>query len=294
MYFFIKSTVCVSLLFVFYKLFLERQKMHQFNRFYLLAMLLMAIIFPNLKIYMESPIENISNISTIQNNTYFTYFFYLYIIVTSFLLVRFIKSLVTILKRIFKNKHIKKYKNVSLILLDEKILPHTFLSYVFLNKEDYKSKNIAQELYTHEYTHAIQKHTIDVLFTELFQIVFWFNPLTHLITKAIKLNHEFIADECVIATHKNQYSYQNMLLDLATFHKSNILTSNVNYSLTKQRFLMMNKRTSSVLKRIIQITVVPLFTLVFLLIADITTNKEEHHHNEEHRSYTESSLKEHE
>ncbi|WP_158091341.1 M56 family metallopeptidase [Tenacibaculum holothuriorum] len=270
--------------------------MHQFNRMYLLLILLVAIIVPNLVISIESPIVNINGISTIENNTFLNsivpYLFFVYLGVSSLLLIRLIKSLIAIFKQIHNNQQIKEANGTTLVLIEEKILPHTFLKYIFINKEDYLSNKITNELYTHEFTHANQKHTIDVLFAELFQIVFWFNPLSFFITKAIKLNHEFIADESVISIHNNQSAYQNMLLDVATIYNTNILTSNVNYSLTKLRFLMMGKKTSSLLKRIVQVAVIPFLIFVFLLVIDIS-HSDEHRENGEHNNHIENSTREH-
>ncbi len=50
----------------------------------------------------------------------------------------------------------------------------------------------------HEEAHASQKHSLDILFVELLQIIFWFNPLFYFIKRSIKLNHEFLADRAVL------------------------------------------------------------------------------------------------
>jgi beta-lactamase regulating signal transducer with metallopeptidase domain len=46
--------------------------------------------------------------------------------------------------------------------------------------------------------HVEQKHTLDVLVTEIVCIVNWFNPFAWLIKKAVRENLEFIADDAVI------------------------------------------------------------------------------------------------
>jgi hypothetical protein len=101
-----------------------------------------------------------------------------------------------------------KYKNATLVLVDEKTLPHTFLNHIFVNFDDYNQRTIEDELYTHELVHVTQKHTLDILFIELLITIFWFNPLLYLYKKAIQLNHEFLADQKVVESYNNVPFYQ--------------------------------------------------------------------------------------
>ena len=78
------------------------------------------------------------------------------------------------------------------------------------------------------------------------QIVFWFNPLLILYKKAIKLNHEFLADEAVNNQFNSVIYYQNLLLKIASDKTNIALASNINYLITKKRFLMMAKKQSPI------------------------------------------------
>ena len=78
------------------------------------------------------------------------------------------------------------------------------------------------------------------------QIVFWFNPLLVFYKKAIKLNHEFLADEAVNKQFGSVKSYQNLLLDFASHKNTVALASNINYLITKKRLLMMTKKESPI------------------------------------------------
>jgi hypothetical protein len=101
-----------------------------------------------------------------------------------------------------------------------------------------------QQLLLHEFTHANQRHSYDIMFIELLKIVFWFNPIFILYKKAIQLNHEFLADDGVLTyTHINLKAYQHLLLSKAGFSHTLNLTSNFNYSITKKRLIMMNQTT---------------------------------------------------
>ena len=57
-------------------------------------------------------------------------------------------------------------------MIDDRILPHTFWNYIFINKSDYEHQKIEQELFNHELTHVTQKQTLVFLIIEVFQIIF--------------------------------------------------------------------------------------------------------------------------
>src|SRR5690606_41992851 len=56
------------------------------------------------------------------------------------------------------------------LLLSENVIPHTFFNYIFLNKKQFEKGEIPSEVMLHEQTHAIQKHSLDVIFVEFLQI----------------------------------------------------------------------------------------------------------------------------
>ncbi len=277
--FIIKSIVCSALLYAVYVIFLEKQKMHQFNRFYLLSIPIFSIVLPNLVIHTESevisPLNYISNVAldSFQLVDYMNYIIGVYTIVVVVLSYRFLIVLQSVLRTIKENPKIN-YNTSTIVLLKENILPHTFLGYVFVNKETYESQEIGDELLTHELTHVGERHTIDILLVELFHIIFWFNPIVVLLKKSIRLNHEFIADDAVINTFEDTIEYQHILLTLATWDNSNGLTSNLNYSLTKKRFSMMVKKSSNLRMNITRFSIIPILMLFVFLFANTSVSEE--------------------
>ena len=184
--YFIKPGLCLALLLAFYHLVLEREKMHQFNRFYLLGSVLFSFLAPLYNIYIETVPNTLGtttslitdstiNVNTVKEINYTQYLFVGYAIVAIILLIRFTKNLFDIFLKIKQHQKIKTEK-ATLVLVDDAISPHTFWNYIFINKEEYNSNKIETELYTHELTHALQKHTFDILLIELLQIIFWINP----------------------------------------------------------------------------------------------------------------------
>jgi len=275
--FIIKSTIALCVLLGAYHLLLEKEKFHQFNRFFLLMSLLISFVIPFVTIEI---IEKVANIPT--NNVvipgqitaqiieeklpiHIVLAWFLYVAVTLFLLFRFIQNLYELIRKTNSAATVK-YQNAKLVLLKEKTLPYTFWNTIFINEEDYKNKKIEKELFTHELIHVNQKHSLDILLIEIIKTVFWFNPIFIFYKKAIQLNHEFLADEKVVRSHHNVSFYQNLLLEKANQSPIYYLASNLNYYVTKKRLIMMTTTTSVSRGLFKKTLLLPLLTgLVYLL-----------------------------
>jgi len=143
----------------------------------------------------------------------------IYLFVTIALFFRFLRNILSLIKR--KRHGIKlHYQDVGIILINEKITPHSFGKNMFINKDDYKDGKIVEEILIHERSHIKQRHYIDIIFIELLIIFFWFNPIIYLYRNRIKLNHEFLADNTVIRNKKNIIYYQTLLIRMADQKKT--------------------------------------------------------------------------
>ncbi|WP_055394615.1 M56 family metallopeptidase [Flagellimonas eckloniae] len=280
----LKTFACLAVFLVFYRLLLEKESIHKFKRFYLLGGIIVSFIIPSLVFveYVEpaltsntifpvsyeeySPIinEQPKDINTLNWSLILWSVYGLGIVGFGF---RFFRHLFQILKRIKNNPKIKQ-NFITKVLLREKMPPHTFFSFIFLNKRNFESNTIPKEILTHEETHARQYHSVDVLFIELLQVVFWFNPLIYLFKKSIKLNHEFLADRAVIEEERDTVNYQNTLLSYLSHeslkkYQSTGMSNSINYSSIKKRFTIMKKRTS---KKAVLLRTLLLFPVCALLL----------------------------
>ena len=289
--FLIKSAISLGVLLLAYHFLLEKEKMHQFNRFYLLFSLVFSFVIPFITIEViqkiatpiiqkNSPIQiNKESIVFVSETNYLPIILWsIYGLVTLFLTIRFVRNIMKIITKKNSNTRIE-YKNAQLVLLKEEVLPHTFLNYIFMSEMDYNNQKIEAELFSHELTHVSQKHTFDVLFIEFLKTIFWFNPIFIFYKKAMQLNHEFLADEKVVNYYNNIPFYQNLLLSKANENQPFYLASNLNYLLTKKRLIMMTKTTSKKTALLKKATLIPLlmslvFSICTKVVAQETTDKE--------------------
>ena len=206
-----KIIVCSSIFIAVYYLFMEKEKMYRFNRFYLLSSLLLSYVIPFITITIEAPetkaetnppliieeaAQQINFIQPVQESfNWMNILWAVYILITLFLLI---KSILALLK-INRTKGEKRiYQNYNMVLTKDDVSPFSFWNTIYLGKSYIKNGTVDPRIFLHEKSHLDQKHSIDLIITELFRIFTWFNPIVFLYKKAIISNHEFLADESVL------------------------------------------------------------------------------------------------
>ncbi|WP_051664138.1 M56 family metallopeptidase [Dyadobacter crusticola] len=284
----IKSVLCSGILIAVYHLFLEREKMLRFNRGYLLLALLFSLGIPlvSFEIKPETPLEPVAAafpvilkqmqdtaalspvISATENNAapdFMQYVLFAFEGIGLLLLVRFLINVIAILKL---KSHCRRipFSGAKLVLVPQDIVTYTFLDNIFIPKKSFENKQIRSEILTHELAHARQMHSVDILFIELVHALMWFNPFLLFYKKAIRLNHEFLADEAVLKEFSDVKSYQLLLLDSVLQKQFPGLISSFNYSITKKRLAMMTKLRNlnrQYLKQAVAVLLSMVLTIVF-------------------------------
>jgi len=256
----VKSFLLLGVLYGLYKLLLENEKTHRFNRFFLLFALVFGLTAPLIS-FEVSPEQSIAGIkmqqmerlgnapaeavsksveSAIISEPATTATSEIapgtpaesgWSMSTTDILLG-LYGLITLFLLIrfagglieirtkIKNGSHKKIDNATLVLLNEPVTPQSFFRFIFLNKEQFESGKIESEILDHELTHVRQLHSLDVLLIEFLKVLFWFNPLMYLYKHAIQLNHEFLADESVVSNGSSVTNYQNMLIRVCAGNKS--------------------------------------------------------------------------
>jgi len=284
----IRSGISLVMLYLFFSFVLSTERMHRFNRFYLLISLLFSLIVPLLTfpvLSVSSSVVRVIDIGGIRDNYYQIgslaphtrnyinpswLILPVYILVSLVLLVRFFANIIRLqINRLkYPSLLIEGHK---IVLINESVLPYSFFSTVFVNGQEYREERIPGELLSHEFAHIAQRHSIDIVFVELLKVFFWFNPIFVFYKKAILLNHEYLADEAVAGSESNLTRYTNILLNTAFRNNRTYLASSFNYSLTKKRLLMMTKKSFSKRAILKKIAVIPLI----LVTGFLTVNSQE-------------------
>jgi uncharacterized protein (TIGR02145 family) len=181
------------------------------------------------------------------------------------LLARFLRNIFFISQQKRVSEKIT-YSGHKFVLIDNQINPFCFFNTIFVSKQEYLNNNIAKDLLTHELEHINQSHSIDVIFIELIQIIYWFNPVLILYNRAIRINHEYLADNGVIQTSPDINSYANNLINFISCKRNIPMTSGFNPSLTRKRLIMLTKSGSSKINDGLKIFLASFFGVAFFLI----------------------------
>ncbi|MXO07435.1 M56 family metallopeptidase [Flavobacterium sp. HBTb2-11-1] len=148
------------------------------------------------------------------------------------------------LNSVLKGRKIEQQNDFKFIDVDENIAPFSYFDYIVYNSSLYTAAEL-ENILEHEKVHSDQKHTIDVLISRIFCILFWFNPIVWLYKKAILQNLEFIADSEASKKIADKKAYQYTLLKITTHDTCVAITNHFYQSLIKKRIVMLNKNQSN-------------------------------------------------
>lgn len=269
----IKASVVIALFYLCFYFFLKKETFFQHNRRFLLIGLVIALVFPLIVIPIYIPIEPIvipetiyainenttNTIADIQSESVFEWaslISVLYAVGLFVLCIQFLfqfSSLILLLIRNPKNKDgIYTY-----VIVENKISPFSFFKWIVYNPENYDTDEL-QLILIHEKVHANQMHSIDILFTQLACVIFWFNPMMWLYRKEVRQNLEYIADFKTQTISKNEKEYQHLLLKTSVVNHNISISNNFYNSLIKERIVMLKKSRSNKKKQLRYLLIIPL------------------------------------
>ncbi len=184
------------------------------------------------------------------------------------------------LYRLLQKGFVSHHIGFTKILVKESEIAFSFFKYIFLGEKVSKEKT--PSIIAHELVHIEQKHSLDLLFFELMQIVSWFNPLVYLYQKRIAELHEFIADS-EISKHNKKEQYQILLSEVFQTQNISFVNQFFKKSLIKKRIVMLKKEKS---KQIYQLKYLFLLPIILGMLLYTSCENET---SEKRR--TESSIK---
>src|SRR5882757_5252634 len=277
----LKCSISLAIVWLFYQLLLRRLTFYMINRWFLLGYAFLSFLLPLVhialpgegavsgKAQMMSYIPVISahpaletevSMFTVWNIVLFVLGFGA-LLLTGRLLIRCLS-----LRRIRKEATLIRDAAVPIYQVDKPIIPFSFGNAIYINTSLHTEIEW-EEIILHEYVHVRQKHTVDILLTELLCIVSWFNPFSWLIRHAIRQNLEFIADQQVLASGRDKKSYQYHLLKVIGEPRYQ-LANNFNFSSLKKRIIMMNRSKSARLHLLKFLFIVPLLGVLLVAFRD--------------------------
>jgi N-acetylmuramoyl-L-alanine amidase len=292
-WYFLKVIICSGILCGYYFLALRNKAFHRWNRFYLLAAIVISLLVPIMKINIFSTGEDKGTVvQVLQTISYgdeavieysHSSGFELstenmveggFILISATFLFMFFLSIYKI-KRLRKKYPETKIEDVSFINTNEKGTPFSFFKSIFWNRAiDLHSKS-GQQIFNHEIAHIKEKHSYDKIFMNIVMIFFWINPFFWLMRKELYMIHEFIADKEALED-SDINAFAEMILQTVYPGQHFSSTNPFFYSPIKRRILMLTKNKNPKVSYISRLLVLPLAGILFfaftLKIKNSTTN----------------------
>jgi len=281
----LKVILISGLLFCYYFTFLRNKRFHQYNRFYLLAMAVLPVFLPLVKIPISSTLGldndsaavsllRVSNgawqepaaIGQGQDSSTFLpginlVLYSCYLAGAGFLLISLVRSLRYIyrISRVYPFEQINKTR---LFHTDEPNSPFSFFRNIFWNSRMDLQSEAGRQIFRHEWFHVRQKHSFDILIMEMLGILFWFNPFLLLFKKELKTTHEFLADQYAVSD-QNPGEYLELLIEESLHQKVVAIVNPFFHNQIKRRILMLTQLNHPANSYLSRVMVLPLLFILF-------------------------------
>jgi len=256
--YFLKVNIAIALFYLFYRLVFYNDTFWAARRFYLVFAIVLSALHPLISLSgwleKQEPMQAImSNYVQLQEITvsaaptslltFENGLLTIYALVVAVLLVKMCVQLVSILRWKLKGKKQTLYET-EIMSIDETITPFSFFNTIFINPALHNEQETLQIL-AHEKTHVLQRHSVDVLLSEMLTIICWINPAAWLLKREMRQNLEFLADNSVLQLGFDSKNYQYHLLQLSYQVPKVNLVNKFNVSPLKKRITMMNQQKSA-------------------------------------------------
>ena len=289
----LKSSVCLAIFYLFYRLLLARETFHRFNRFSLLGILLLSCLLPLVEVSVKQETEVHQTMLTLEQLlmmadavntteagaraetatvTWIQVALLVYLAGIVFFAFRNVCSLVRLLMLLKsgKKEDIGSYlpgrkERVTLIVHNRDIAPFSWMGYIVISRKDLEENG--REILIHELAHIHNRHSWDLLVADVCIFFQWFNPASWLLKQELQNIHEFEADETVIKEGVDAKQYQLLLIKKAVGTRLYSMANSFNHSKLKKRITMMLKEKSSPWARLKYIYVLPVAAIAVTAFA---------------------------
>ena len=283
----LKSSVCLVLFYLFFRLLLSKETFHRFNRMALLGVLFFSLLIPCIEVTTRHQVEvqqavlsieqlllmaeleaTPANVGAVQETPAISWVqivLLVYLAGILFLACRNIYSLICLFRLVHSGKHEKLEKGVTLVVHNQEIVPFSWMKYIVISRKDLEENG--REILIHEMAHIHHRHSVDLLVADICIFFQWFNPGAWLLKQELQNIHEYEADETVINEGVNAKEYQLLLIKKAVGTRLYSMANSFNHSKLKKRITMMLKEKSNPWARLKYLYVLPLAAIAVTAFA---------------------------
>ena len=251
-----KVAILLAVFYLFYRLLMERETFHRFNRAILLLSVLIAFILPLCEITLHKTVVAASTsasgsnvaagvVSDSPSATYGNPLLWLFVIYLAGVVLKLLHTAISIYrlnKLISQCEQHPQADGTTIAVCAQNIAPFSWWNTIVFSRRDYQLQDSA--LLVHERAHINSYHSFDLLLMELAIALQWFNPAIWLIGRELRAVHEYEADASVLSGGVDAHHYLNLLMDRANAKLECKLANAISQQTLKNRFQMMARHRS--------------------------------------------------
>jgi len=282
----LKASLGFALFYGIYWFSFRKETLFKVTRIFLIVSLLASVVIPfielkfinkvytvdttNLFVELNKNFQTITTVATPKESmdsslNWHTGLLLVYLTGVTIFLLRLVIQSADLMVVILKNK-IRRVSNLKVVENEKYGLPFSFFNIVFINPKFHNGTDLTNIL-AHEKVHIRENHWFDLFLVEILTVIFWFNPFVWLFERSIKQNHEYLADEGVLAQGFTIGRYQAILINQIMGMQIIGLTNNLNYSLNKKRMNMMTKMKTPKTRAFRMIWTLPAIAILLVAFA---------------------------
>ena len=262
LYYLLRASILMALFYSFYKIFFAKTTFHAINRFLLLGLVLTTILLPFLRFgliprkevaplvfdslmtdFSTIPVSEAGEAGFAMDIPWVPLLTGLFSLGLLFSFVRYLIGLSQVIAIIWRSEKQLLADNTVLYVTDKSISPFSWMNYIVLSREELSTSNGA--IIRHERAHVRSRHSMDMLFFDLFTCLFWFNPFSWLLRREIQTIHEYQADKRVLDKGTNPKQYQLLLIRESVGEQKFALANNFHRRDLHKRITMMTKNKTN-------------------------------------------------
>ena len=282
--FMLKSSLCLAMFYLFYRLLLSKETFHRFNRMALLGMLVLSCLLPMLVVtvqeslfigqdwgMMEDMMQEVDTkregvfIETSASFPWNALVLLVYAAGILFFVMRLLWSLARMYGLLRTCRMEQMADGITLFVHRKKISPFSWMKVIVVSEEDLEENR--GPVLMHECAHIKNHHSWDLLLVEVCIFFQWFNPAAWLLKQELQAIHEFEADKWVIKHGIDAKHYQLLLIKKAVGERLFYMANSLNHGSLKKRIGMMIRKKSNPWARMKYLYVFPLSVVAVVTFA---------------------------
>ena len=277
-----KCSICLALLYLPFWRFLRKETFFFFNRYALLGITALSFILPLINIPEMSPKlveveilpihwENFEVLTYEEQSTersidWMSIVGWIYVIGVLACFIYKMYDLIRLLRFIPKGcLWMEKESGLYIHCHAGKVMPFSWMNHIVISDTDYRENGEA--ILLHEKAHIACRHSWDVMWLAVVEVLQWFNPFVWMLSNDIQDIHEYEADLAVLRQGIDAKNYQRLIIRKAVSSGSYAFANSFNHSSLKKRITMMMKKKSNPWARAKYLYVLPLATVAIAAFA---------------------------